>query len=157
MLMLAAFALMWSCSSDDDDPEVVDPVNFTETQLTPGNDERPSWTKPDYRQFQQTMTVQVRLQEALSSYITAQDLLCAKVDSVIGAVTVPNESETGYYFPLSIATDKGDAMISIHYYCDSLHRIFSIENWRRYDESASPLDEDNEPYLLEFITSEKSE
>ena len=155
--MLAAFTLMWSCSSDDDDSGVVEPVIVTDNQLTPGNDARPSWTKPDYTQFLQNMTVQVRLQETLSSYITSQDLLCAKLGDQIGAVAVPNESEIGYYFPLSTATNKSDVMVSIHYYCDSLHRIFSIENWRKYDESISPLDEDNEPYLLEFITSEKSE
>ena len=150
-MLLAVLPLAWGCSSDDDD-DPVDPDLPKKTELTEGNDERPVWGDPDYLSFGLTMAVQFRLQEALEEYVSDQDLLCARIGGDVRAVTAPENSEGQIYFPLVIAANSTESMVSISYYCDKLHRIFTITDWHRFDTSLSPLD-NGEPYLLEFLTT----
>jgi hypothetical protein len=46
---------------------------------------------------------------------------------------------------LNIAGNAGDGAITLEYYCDQLHRIFTVSNWRNYDASTSPT-ESGKPY-----------
>ena len=90
ILALAALAFMaWGCTSsqdDDDDqpnPPVVQPI-------AEGNDVRPDWLVqvPNYDLFEQTMTVDVVLQDTLQSYASAADLLCAKAGEEVRGVAL---------------------------------------------------------------------
>ena len=153
-MLLAILPLAWGCGSDDDDP--IEPQKPTDKQLTVGNDERPtSWEDSiNYNNFELTMAVQFRLQDVLNEYVSGQDLLCALIGDEVRAVTAPEISEGQIYFPLVIAATSNESMVSIAYYCDKLKRIFTIDNWHRFDTSLPPLD-NGEPYLLEFITTEE--
>ena len=147
-IMLSVLAFAWGCGDDDDSDNPVQPV------LTQGTDQRPSWASPDYSQFENTMAMQFQLQEQLNNYVSEQDLLCATINGEVRAVSEPQDSEGQIYFPLVIAANSTDGMVSVSYYCDQLHRIFTITDWRQFDTSIPPTN-DGEPYILEFITTEQ--
>ena len=151
-MLLAMLPLAWGCGSDDDD--TVDPDQPKNPELTLGNAVRPGWIDPDYFTFELTMSVQFRLQDFFDEYVSDKDLLCAMVNDEVRAVTAPEYSEGGIYFPLVIAANSSDNMVSIAYYCDKLQRIFTIDSWHQFDTSLPPLD-NGQPYLLEFITTEQ--
>ena len=102
------------------------------------------------------MAVQFRLQEVLESYVSENDLLCAIINDEVRAVSSPENSEGQIYFPLVIAANTNDSMVSIAYYCDQLKRIYSIDSWHQFDASLPPLNNE-QPYLLEFIPTEQQE
>lgn len=147
MFILAVLTLVWGCKDSGNEEQRL-------SQLTEGDEARPSWTAPNYGEYEFIMSVQFRLQDELAEYVTNQDLMCAMIDGKVSAVTAPHVSEEQIYFPLSIAANGTDGMVSILYYCDRLHRIFVIEEWHQYDSSMAPTDENGEPYLLKFITTE---
>jgi hypothetical protein len=121
--------LTWGCSSDDD----------TETEsVTAGADARPSWQKPNYDLYEQTMTVDVLLQDALQGYASENDLMCATVRGEVRALTAPVKKVSGqWYFPLIVASNDAGVDILLSYYCDALHRIFTTA-WTKFDASARP-------------------
>ena len=148
MLMLAALAIMaGACSSDDDDEPgggTTDPEKPVTEYLTPGNDQRPDWRAPDYTLYGGiTMAVQVELGDTLANYQSGNDLMCAKIGDEVRAVTPP----------LSIAGDGTDQAVSLHYYCDQLHRIFTIKDWATFDASTKPTGESS-LYRPCFLTSQ---
>lgn len=151
-MLLAILPLAWGCGSDDDD--AVDPDQPKNPELTVGNAVRPEWTDPNYHAFELYMSAQFRLQDLFDEYVSDKDLLCALINDEVRAVTAPENGEGGIYFPLVIAANSSDNMVSIAYYCDKLQRIFTIDSWHQFDTSLPPT-QDGQPYLLEFIKTEQ--
>lgn len=119
--------------------------------ITPGTDEKPAWEYPDYDRWEQTMTLQLLMQKELEPYVTSSDLLCATMNDEVRGLTGPTiEEEYGSrFFPLTIGGDGAEARIFLHYYCDSLHRIFSID-WADFNTSVVPMG-DNAFYRPVFV------
>jgi len=42
------------------------------------------------------------------------------------------------YFPLVIAGNGNEGAMTLSYYCDRLHRIYSIPNWSTFNPSIAP-------------------
>lgn len=139
ILTIAALAFMaWGCSSDNDStPEPQPPTPETPTEITEGTDVRPAWQAPNYDLYEQTMIVLVQLQDALIPYASSQDLLCATIGGEVRAVTTPHEADGAYLFPLTIAGNDAGVAVGLSYYCDRLHRIFTID-WTTFDASVAP-------------------
>ena len=133
LLLLAL--VVGACSSDDDIEEP------TPNYLTVGTDQRPTdWIAPAPSLYGGiTMAVQVQLGDTLAHFQSSGDLMCAKIDNEVRAVTHPFTNGTITYFPLSIVGDGDSNTISLHYYCDRLHRIYTITNWATFDINASPM------------------
>ncbi len=150
ILALAALALLaWGCSSDGDDSTTPTPPTPTPTEIPAGTDTRPSWQGPNYDLYEQTMNVELQLQDALVKYASAQDLLCATINNEVRGVATPEQIDDNWVFPLTIASNDANVMVSLSYYCDKLHRIFTVSNWRNYDASTSPT-ESGQPYVPMF-------
>lgn len=137
---IAAIALLatmaGSCSRDnkfgsDDMPDY----------LIEGNDERPQWVCPDLSHYPNLMTVQVQLGDILVDYQTGKDLIGAFIEGEIAGMTGPSSTGGVIYYPLSIGSDDASGTVKLQYYCDSLHRIFSINEWASFDPSAKPTGE----------------
>lgn len=123
-----------SCSKDNDDTEPE-----ATSILQPGNDSRPTtWTAPNYSLFEYRMAVQVQLGDTLAAFQSSADLMCAKIGGEVCAVAEPQSTGGVIYYPLHIAGDGSDQTISLHYYCDQLHRIYTINNWATFNASAAP-------------------
>ena len=143
ILALAALAFMaWGCSSSDDDDEDMrkDPIETPETPtIREGNDARPDWQAqaPNYDLFEQTMTVDVILQDGLKSYASSADLLCAKVGEEVRGVALPNEVNGQWIYSIMVASNASGESINLYYYCDKLHRIFSTY-WTLFDANMPP-------------------
>ncbi len=157
ILMLAALAFMaGACGSDDDTDDGggnKEPEPTVYEYLTPGSDQRPDWKAPDYTLYGGiTMAVQVQLGDTLAYYQSGGDLMCAKIDGEVRAVTPPQATGGVTYYPLSIAGDGTNMAVSLHYYCDQLHRLFTINNWAVFDPSAKPTGE-NSMYRPRFTSS----
>ena len=150
-MLLAILPFVLGCGSDDDEPN---PTDMKKELLTVGNASRPEWTAPDYTLFELPMSVQFRLQDLFDEYVSDNDLLCAFINDEVRAVTSPEDSEGQIYFPLVIAANPGESMVSIAYYCDQLHRIYTITDWHKFDTGMPPTN-NGEPYILEFITTEQ--
>ena len=134
LLAIAALAFMaWGCSSDED---------VTPAWLQQGSDARPTtWTAPDYSLYELTMSLQVQLGDALAAYQSNADLMCATVNGEVRAVTPPMSNMGIVYYPLTIVGNSNNQMVSLHYYCDRLHRIYTINNWAQFDPSTIPTGE----------------
>jgi hypothetical protein len=138
ILALAALALLaWGCSSDGDDSTTPTPPTPTPTEIPAGTDTRPSWQGPNYDLYEQTMNVELQLQDALVKYASAQDLLCATINNEVRGVATPEQIDDNWVFPLTIASNDANVMVSLSYYCDKLHRIFTV-NWTQFDASVAP-------------------
>ncbi|MBR6203004.1 MAG: hypothetical protein IKQ62_08370 [Bacteroidaceae bacterium] len=148
-MLLAVLTLAWGCSSDSDGDGSQEGL-----QLLSGTDERPTWKVPDYNLYEQTMSVQLRLQDELAAYVTEQDLMCAMIDGEVRALHAPEITDAEIYFPLTVGTNNSDVMVSISYYCDRLHRIYTFPDWHEFDASLPPLDSEDKPYLIRFFTTE---
>ena len=138
LFLSIVMCVAWSCSSDSDE-ESSTPSSPASSSLVPGNDERPTnWTFNDNRQYELRMTVQVQLGDTLANYQSGQDLMCATINGEVRAVAEPSETGGVVYYPLIIFDNGGDSNVSLSYYCDSLHRIYTINDWARFDTSAAP-------------------
>ena len=127
------FALQ-ACSSDDESE-----TPFVPKSLPTGTDQRPlNWQAPDYRQFELTMSLQVQLGDTLVNFQSKQDLMCVTINNEIRAVTGPNSTMGEVYFPLTIAGNGSEGAMTLNYYCDNLHRIFTIPNWGTFNPSLAP-------------------
>ena len=134
-LLLCGLCMVGSCGDDKED---IVPGSVAE-RLTSGNDTRPTtWTNPDYSLFELTMSLQVELGDTLASYQSERDLMCATIDGEVRAVANPMTTGDVTYFALSIAGNGGNQTISLQYYCDRLHRIYTITNWTTFDASVAP-------------------
>ena len=132
ILALAALAFMaWGCSSDDEKD------SSQPTEISVGTDVRPTWQAPNYDLYEQAMVVEVQLQDTLTKYVSSQDLLCATIGGEVRGVAAPLEVENKYVFPLTIASNDAGVAVGLSYYCDKLHRIFTID-WTTFDASVAP-------------------
>ena len=143
IVALAALALVaWGCSSDDDEAtEIKTPekeVLNEQPTLSEGTDARPAWQTPDYDSYEQTMMVEVTLQDTLQSYASAADLMCASIGGEVRGVAKPEQVDGTWRFTLIVASNEAGADVSLSYYCDRLHRIFTT-SWTTFDAAAVPV------------------
>ncbi len=144
ILAMAALAFMaWGCSSDDEDPLI------SPKKIEAGTDTRPSYVAPNYNLYEQIMTVEVQLQDVLKPYASANDLLLAKVGNEVRGVATPLQVDEEWIFHIIVASNTAGEQVVLSYYCDKLHRIFTI-NWTRFDASVAPTGEDG-IYKPEFV------
>ena len=139
ILALAALALLaWGCSSDGDGTSTQPtPPTPTPTEIPAGTDTRPTWQSPNYDLYEQTMIVEVQLQDTLAKYASAQDLMSATIGGEVRGVAAAQQNDDNWTFPLIIASNNVGVAIELSYYCDKLHRIFSIQ-WTTFDASVAP-------------------
>lgn len=137
-LLAVAITIAFQACSSDDDPEAPTVPSF----LTAGTDQRPlSWQVPDYRQFELTMSLQVQLGDTLAHFQSRQDLICVVINNEVRAVSGPQTTLGEVYFPLTIAGNGSEGAMTLNYYCDTLHRIYTIPNWAAFNPGAAPTGE----------------
>lgn len=83
------------------------------------------------------MIVEVQLQDTLAKYASAQDLMSATIGSEVRGVAEAQQNDGNWVFPLIIASNNAGVATELSYYCDKLHRIFSIQ-WTTFDASVAP-------------------
>ena len=133
LLLLLTF-MVESCGN-----EVEEPASIVPEYLKEGTATRPTtWMRPDYSLFELTMSVQVQLGDTLASFQSSADLMCATINDEVRAVTKPMVNGSITYYPLTVAGNGGDQTVSLHYYCDRLHRIYTITNWASFNTAATP-------------------
>ena len=150
MALCAILLFGTSCSSSDNDEAQ------KEMSGVPVS-ERPDWnqTEIDYTRYDNEMPVVIGVQSELAQYASEKDMMRATIGGETRAWSAqPLEWETtdgtdSRKFALSIAGNAGDGAITLEYYCDQLHRIFTVSNWRNYDASTSPT-EGGQPYVPMF-------
>ena len=132
--------VLTSCSSYDDETPVTPTEQETpnEKKLEQGNDQRPNWQSPNYDAYEMTMSVEIVLQDTLQAYASSQDLLCATINGEVRGIALPKQVGDEWVFPLTVGSNDGSIAISLSYYCDRLHRIFTTP-WTRFDASAMPM------------------
>lgn len=123
-----------SCSSSDDDEQPI----LTTTRLEQGTDSRPDWQVPNYNLFEMTMSIEINLQDTLQSYASQRDLLCATINGEVRGVATPQQVGGVWLFPLTIGSNEGNVPITLSYYCDNLHRIFTTP-WTQFDATTMPM------------------
>jgi len=137
ILAFAALALLaWGCSSDDDGTSTPDPV-VPSQEIPSGSDARPTWQAPNYNLYEQTMTVEVQLQDTLARYASTQDLLCAVIGTEVRGVAAAREVDHQWVFTMIVGGNNAGVNVGLSYYCDKLHRIFTID-WTAFDASVAP-------------------
>lgn len=131
--MLAALTIVvGSCGSDDEPtPQVPD-------YLIEGTATRPTWQASDYTLFEHTMSLQVQLGDTLVHFQSQQDLMCATIQGEVRAVSEPLTTAGEQFFPLSIVSNGNEGPITLLYYCDRLHRIYTIADWATFDPNVAP-------------------
>ena len=128
---IAALAfLAWGCSSDSDE-------DTRPTGIPEGTETRPAWTAPNYDLYEQTMSVDILLQDELLQYASEQDLLCATINNEVRGVATALQVNDQWVFPLTVVSNEAGVTVGLSYYCDKLHRIFTI-NWTQFDASVAP-------------------
>ena len=150
---LVATLLLGACSSDDDDSNQ---QNQNGSTLTVGTDERPSWVVSSDASLLDDwpMSVQIGLQAELLPYVSNADLMCAMLNDEVRAVSGLKETGGQYYFMLPIQGHSGEGLVTLKYYCDQLHRIFTVNDWKEFDSTIQPTDEGT-PYVVPFVTIEE--
>ena len=132
ILAMAALAFMaWGCSSDGDDSLI------PQTRIEAGTDVRPSYVAPNYNLYEQTMTVDIQLQDILKPYASANDLILAKVGEEVRGVATAQQIDDQWLFQLTVASNEAGVMVGLSYYCDKLHRIFTTD-WTTFDATVAP-------------------
>ena len=151
-VVLSATLLFTACSTSDDIDSGTQPVDPAAKKTPqPGTDERPTWTAPDISLFSgDPMTVQIALQEELEPYVGEGDLMCAKLNGEVRAVSDLYESYGQKHFRLSIYGSGNESAVTLCYYCKQLSRIFTVENWKTFDASTAPTD-GGTPYVPTFF------
>lgn len=146
---LVATLLLGACSSDDDDNQ----QNQNGSTLTEGTDVRPSWVvSSDASSMDEwPMSVQIGVQSELLPYVSNADLMCAMMNNEVRAVSGLKETGGQYYFMLPIQGNSGEGFVTLKYYCDKLHRIFTVSDWKEFDSTIQPTDEGT-PYVVPFYT-----
>ncbi|MBQ9651943.1 MAG: hypothetical protein IJ635_08075 [Bacteroidaceae bacterium] len=130
-IVLAALAFVaWGCSSDNDD--------VITKGIAEGTDARPTWQIPNYDNYEQTMMVEVTLQDPLQTYASAADLMCATIGGEVRGVATPEQVDGKWRFTLIVASNKVGASVDLSYYCDHLHRIFTT-SWTTFDAATVPI------------------
>lgn len=99
------------------------------------------------------MNVEVQLQDTLNPYVSKNDLLCATIGGEVRAVSAPRQVGDVWVAPLTVASNDAGVAVELSYYCEQLHRIFTIA-WTKFDASMAPKGTDG-IYLPEFIKPNK--
>ena len=151
---LVATLLLGACSSSDDD----DSNENKGASMTPkeGTDTRPSWvvsSDPD-SQDDWPMSVQIGVQSALLPYASSGDLMCAMMKGEVRAVSGLKETGGQFYFMLPILGSSSEGFVTLKYYCDKLHRIFTVNDWMEFDSHIQPTVQ-GVPYEVPFFTGEE--
>ena len=136
MALCAILLFGTSCSSSDNDEAQKEMPGVPVS-------ERPDWnqTEIDYTRYDNEMPVVIGVQSELAQYASEKDMMRATIGGETRAWSAqPLEWETtdgtdSRKFALSIAGNAGDGAITLEYYCDQLHRSFTVSNWRNYDAS----------------------
>ena len=149
---LVATLLLGACSSDDDDNQ----QNQNGSTLTEGTDARPSWVvSSDASSMDEwPMSVQIGVQSELLPYVSNADLMCAMLKDEVRAVSGLKETGGQYYFMLPIQGNSGEGLVTLKYYCDKLHRIFTVSDWKEFDSTIQPTDQGT-PYEVQFFTGDE--
>ncbi len=147
---LVATLLLGACSSSDDEESN---NNGTGAIPTAGTDERPSWVVPSNGDLlgEWPMSVQIGIQSELLPYVSQADLMCAVLGGEVRAVSSLKETGGQSYFMLPILGNSGEGFVTLKYYCDKLHRIFTVSEWKEFDSSIQPTDQGT-PYVVPFFT-----
>ena len=137
-LVALAFMAMGCSSSDSQESEnpPTPPTPEETTVIESGTDARPDWVAPNANSYEQNMNVYLTLQDELQPYISANDMICAKIDNEVRGLAFPRQDEGDWLISL-IVFSNGAAPIQLSYYCDKLHRIFTID-WMTFDASVAP-------------------
>lgn len=108
--------------------------------LQTGKDARPTtWVAPQNSSFDlPPMSLQVQLGDTLAAYQSSADLMCATINGEVRAVTPPMSNMGIVFYPLTIMGNSNEQMVSLSYYCDRLHRIYTIKDWAQFDPSVAP-------------------
>jgi hypothetical protein len=157
---LSAALLLCACSSSEsDEPKPTDFLDGDTQQtpiLEPGTDARPNWVRPSSMDFEFSMSLSVSLPTELEPYVGEQDLMAVLVGDEVRAVTGPCiakiEEDLLIFidFPLVIFGNGDERDMALKYYCDKLHRIYTIERWADFDPSVAPAGE-GQLYNPKFI------
>lgn len=149
---LVATLLLGACSSDDDDNQ----QNQNGSTLTEGTDVRPSWVvSSDASSMDEwPMSVQIGVQSELLPYVSNADLMCAMMNNEVRAVSGLKETGGQFYFMLPIQGNSGEGNVTLKYYCDKLHRIFTVSDWKEFDSTIQPTDQGT-PYEVQFFTGDE--
>ena len=86
------------------------------------------------------MSISLLMQRELEPYVTTNDLLCAIIGDEVRGLTAPTIEEGLIFFPLTVAANGKGESIKLSYYCERLHRIFTIP-WTTFDASVVPMGE----------------
>lgn len=152
-VVLVATLLLGACSSSDDDES----KENNGASMTPkeGTDVRPSWVgTTDPRLLDEwPMSVQIGIQSVLLPYVSDDDLMCAMLNGEVRAVSGRRETGGQCYFMLPILGDSGEGFVTLKYYCDKLHRIFTVTDWKEFDSTIQPTDQGT-PYEVPFFTGD---
>ena len=151
---LVATLLLGACSSDDDGES--NEKNGTSMTPKEGTDTRPSWVVSSDASLQDDwpMSVQIGVQSELLPYASNADLMCAMMNGEVRAVSGLKETGGEYYFMLPILGNSGEGFVTLKYYCDKLHRIFTVTNWKEFDSTIQPTDQGT-PYEVQFFTGDE--
>lgn len=152
ILAIAALAFMaWGCSSSGDD-EPTPTSTPTPSEITAGTDARPTtWTPVNYDLYEGLMSVNVVLQDTLQQYASSADMMCATINGEVRGVCTEGTTEGGaWMFAMTVGANETDAVVSLSYYCDKLHRIFTIDQWTTFDANRPPTGE-GAVYTPEFV------
>lgn len=150
---LVATLLLGACSSsDDDESNEKNGISMTPKE---GTDTRPSWVAPSDASWldEWPMSVQIGVQSELLPYVSSEDLMCAMLNGEVRAVSNLKETGGQYYFMLPILGNSGDGFVTLKYYCDKLHRIFTVTDWKEFDSTIQPTDQGT-PYEVPFFTGD---
>jgi hypothetical protein len=140
ILAIAALAFMaWGCSSGSDDTTTTPPVP-EQKEIAAGTDARPAWVAPDYNLYEQLMYVEVQLEDKLQTYASANDLMAAMIGNEVRGLAAPMQEGGRWLFPMNMVSDESGVKVSLAYYCDKLHRIFTID-WTTFDANMAPTGE----------------
>ena len=133
LLAFTALAFMaWGCSPADDREPGNPPV-----EIPAGSDVRPAWSAPNYDLYADWMNIEVLLQDTLARYASAQDLLCATIHHEVRGVASAQLIDGQWLFSLTVGSNDAHLMVTLSYYCDRLHRIFTID-WIPFNASLAP-------------------
>ena len=143
-----ALLSLLSCSSGDE-PSATTPSTEVKP-LEQGTDQRPLWQSPNYDAYEMTMSVEIHLQDTLQAYASTNDLLCATVGDEVRGIALPRQVGDEWLFPLTVGSNEGNIALTLSYYCERLHRIFTTP-WTKIDASAMPIGEGGiyEPKFLQ--------
>ena len=157
MVLIAALAMVWGCSSDDDDNRQssfttnvgVAPswkVNFE------GDEARPDWADPDPSQYEYWSVMIVKIEKALKLYTGFDDLLALFVDGELRGLSSPavsldedTEDDSSIYLLKAYGNevDQKQVNLTLCYYCSRLKQVFSRSVAMKYEmEKVYGLDED---------------